>query len=91
LGNAAGRAGQYWLGVVYLALVGSVLAFPLYSKLLRDWGPGKAGFNGVVVPVVAMALSTLFESYRWTALAASGAMLAAAGLLIALSGRQKGA
>jgi drug/metabolite transporter (DMT)-like permease len=78
----------YWLGLGYLALVGSVLTFPLYSKLLRDWGPGKAGFNGVVVPVVAMALSTLFEGYRWSELAASGAMLAAAGLLIALSGRK---
>lgn len=79
---------QYWLGLTYLALVGSVLTFPLYSKLLRDWGPGKAGFNGVVVPVVAMALSTLFEGYRWTTLAAGGALFALAGLLIALSGRK---
>jgi drug/metabolite transporter (DMT)-like permease len=82
---------QYWLGVAYLALAGTVLAFPLYSQLLRDWGPGKAGYNGVAVPVVAMALSTLFEGYRWTGLAVSGALLAMAGLLIALSGRKAAA
>jgi drug/metabolite transporter (DMT)-like permease len=82
---------EYWLGMGYLALVGTVLTFPLYSQLLREWGPGKAGYNGVVVPVVAMALSTLFEGYVWTALAAGGAGLAMCGLLIALSGRKTGA
>lgn len=75
-------------GIAYLALVGSVLTFPLYFMLIRDWGPGKAAYNGVAVPVVAMALSTLFEGYRWSLLAGSGAALAMVGLLIALSGRK---
>ena len=74
-------------GLAYLALVGSVLTFPLYAVLLREWGPGKAAYNGVLIPVVAMALSTLFEGYAWTMLAAAGAMLAIAGLAVALSGR----
>jgi drug/metabolite transporter (DMT)-like permease len=82
---------QYWLGIGYLAIIGSVLTWPLYAKLLRDWGPGKAAYNGVVVPVVAMALSTLFEGYVWTGLAIGGAVLAMAGLLTALSGRKAGA
>lgn len=79
----------YMMATAYLALVGSVLTFPFYFALIRDWGPGKAAYNGVAVPVVAMALSTLFEGYRWTALAAAGASLAMAGLLIALSDRQE--
>ena len=37
---------------------------------------------------LAMGLSTLFEAYRWSLLAASGAALALAGLLIALSSRK---
>ena len=78
----------YLLGVAYLGLIGSVLTFPLYSLLLREWGPGRAAYNGVLVPVVAMALSTLFEGYSWTRLALGGALLALSGLLVALSGRK---
>ena len=75
-------------GIAYLALVGSVLTFPLYFLLIREWGPGKAAYNSVAVPVVAMALSTLFEGYRWSTLAVAGAATALVGLVIALSGRK---
>ena len=64
------------------------MTFPLYSMLLRDWGPGRAAYNGVLIPVVAMALSTLFEGYRWTALAVGGALFVLAGLMAALSHRR---
>ena len=63
---------RYIGGVVYLALIGSVVTFPLYFQLIRDSGPGRAAYNGVVVPVIAMALSTLFEGYRWSLLAGAG-------------------
>ncbi len=79
---------EYLAGVAYLGLVGSALTFPLYSQLIRDWGPGPAAYNGVAVPVVAMALSTLFEGYDWSVLAGGGAMLAMVGMLIALSVRK---
>ncbi len=78
----------YLGGIGYLALIGSVLTFPLYSQLIREWGPGKAAYNAVAVPVVAMVLSTLFEGYRWSFLAEAGGLLAIVGLLIALSGRK---
>ncbi|MEQ1499339.1 MAG: EamA family transporter [Novosphingobium sp.] len=79
---------QYLWGVAYLAVIGTVATFPIYTALIREWGPGKAAYNGVAVPVVAMLLSTLFEGFRWTGLAVSGALLAMAGLLIALGGRK---
>lgn len=81
---------EYLAGLAYLGLVGSALTFPLYSQLIREWGPGKAAYNGVAVPVVAMALSTVFEGYDWSVLAGGGAVLAMAGMLIALSGRKAG-
>ena len=73
------------LGVAYLAVAGSVVTFPLYFALVREMGAGRAAYSGVAVPVVAMALSTVFEHYRWSLLAGAGAALALLGLLIALS------
>lgn len=81
---------EYLAGILYLAIMGSVVTFPLYFMLIRQLGAGRAAYNGVAVPVVAMALSTLFEGYRWTGLAVGGAVLALAGLVIALAARKRG-
>jgi len=78
---------RYWGGVAYLGLIGSVLAFPLYYTLVRKLGAGRAAYNGVVVPVVAMALSTVFEGYCWSSLALIGGVLALGGMMIALRAR----
>lgn len=79
---------QYLAGVAYLAIFGTVLTFPIYFNLIRHLGAGRAAYNGVAVPVVAMTLSTIFEGYRWGGLAIGGSVLAMAGLVIALSGRR---
>jgi drug/metabolite transporter (DMT)-like permease len=73
--------------VAYLSLIGSVLTFPLYNLLLREMGPGRAAYNGVLVPVVAMLLSTVFEGYRWSAFNVGGAALSLIGLMVALRSR----
>jgi drug/metabolite transporter (DMT)-like permease len=77
----------WFAGILYLALVGSVVTFPLYFMLIKRMGAGPAAYNGVVTPVVAMGLSTLFEGYRGDGLAVAGSLLALAGLVIALGGR----
>ncbi len=78
------RAG-YLFGLLYLGVFASAIAFTLYFGVLRIIGPAKAAYSSVIVPVIAMLLSTLFEGYRWSPLAAGGAVLAMAGLVIALS------
>lgn len=78
---------RYIGGVLYLGIMGSVLTFPLYIHLIRELGAGRAAYNGVAVPVVAMLISTLLEGYRWSWLAASGAVVAMLGLVIALRAR----
>jgi drug/metabolite transporter (DMT)-like permease len=70
--------------LLYLAVFGSVVAFAAYLALLRKVGAGPASFVGVSTPVVAMVVSTLFEGYRWTWIAAAGVVLAVAGNVIAL-------
>lgn len=75
----------YWLGIAYLGLAASALAFPLYYRVLRAIGPAKAAYSSVIVPVIAMALSTAYEGYRWTALTVGGAALVGIGLAVALT------
>ena len=78
----------YWLGILYLGVFASALAFPLYFGVLRAIGPAKAAYSSVIVPVIAMMLSTLLEGYRWSGLAIGGAALAATGLIVALRARR---
>ena len=77
----------YIAGVAYLGIIASALAFSLYYTLIREIGAGKAAYTSVIVPLVAMGLSTAFEGYRWSALAVAGALLALAGLVVALRSR----
>ena len=78
----------YIAGVLYLGLAASALAFPLYFGVIRAIGPAKAAYSGVIVPVIAMLLSTVFEGYRWSALPAAGAVLAGIGLIVALRAKR---
>jgi len=78
----------YIAGLLYLDIFASALAFPLYFGVLRVIGPAKAAYSSVLVPVIAMALSTLFEGYVWSLLAAGGAALVMGGLVIALRARR---
>ncbi|MEO7277675.1 MAG: EamA family transporter, partial [Sphingomicrobium sp.] len=74
----------YWLGLVYLAVFASALAFSLYLPVVRKIGPGKAAYSSAMVPIIAMAISTWLENYRWTALTLAGALLAIGGMIAAL-------
>lgn len=74
-------------GVLYLGLAASAFAFMVYYRIIREIGAAKAAYSSVIIPVIAMALSTLFEGYRWTATAAGGGGLVLAGLIVALSAR----
>ncbi|WP_375196055.1 DMT family transporter [Sphingobium sp.] len=77
------RAG-YLLGIAWLGIAGSVVTFPLYFGLIQRMGAGRAAYSSVLIPVIAMLISTLVESYRWTTLASLGALLAVMGMVVAL-------
>ncbi|ANI77998.1 MULTISPECIES: DMT family transporter [Sphingobium] len=74
----------YLLGIAWLGIAGSVVTFPLYFQLIQRMGPGRAAYSSVLVPVIAMLISTVAEGYRWSTLSAAGALLAVAGMVIAL-------
>ncbi len=76
---------DYLLSLAYLSVFGSIVAFGAYLTLLKRVGGGPAAFVGVATPIIALALSTLFEGYRWTWIAVLGVVLAVIGNWIALS------
>ena len=78
----------YLFGILYLGVVASAVAFTLYFGVLRVIGTAKAAYSSVIVPVIAMFLSTLFEGYQWSLLAGAGSALAMLGLVIALRARR---
>jgi drug/metabolite transporter (DMT)-like permease len=75
---------NYWMGIVYLALIGSVITFPLHYNLVREIGAGRTAYNSILTISVAMLISTVFEGYQWTALTICGMALAVVGMVIAL-------
>lgn len=79
---------SFWGGTLWLAIMGSVVTFPLYFDLVRKLGAGRAAYSGVCTIVIAMILSTLLEGYHWTGLAMAGGLLAMVGLVVALRARQ---
>jgi len=78
---------QYLGSLVYLAIVASVIAFASYLTLLGRIGSARAGYATVMFPVVALTLSTIFEGYQWTPLAAAGLVCVLGGNLMMLRAR----
>ena len=75
----------YWLGLLYLALFASVLAFSLYYPVVRHIGPARAAYSSMIVPIIAMGFSTWLERYSWNATTLSGVGLVLLGMALALS------
>ena len=66
---------RYLGSLIYLSVVGSVLAFWLYVTLIGEIGPSKAGYIALLTPIVALVISAMFEGYQWTWYATVGVML----------------
>jgi drug/metabolite transporter (DMT)-like permease len=78
-------------GLLYLGVIASAVAFTLYFNLIRRIGAARGGYANVMIPVVAMGFSTMFEDYRWTVTAAFGGGLVLCGLVLAMRARADGA
>ncbi|NIF79279.1 EamA family transporter [Paraburkholderia sp. Cy-641] len=74
---------RYLGALAYLAVFGSVIGFTAYLMLVGRMGPERAAYCTVLFPIVALAASTIFEGYRWSALAVVGLLLVVAGNLVA--------
>jgi drug/metabolite transporter (DMT)-like permease len=54
----------YVISLLFLAIFGSVVAFGFYLTLLGRIGLERAGYAAVMVPVVALILSAIFEGLK---------------------------
>lgn len=77
-------AAPYLLSLAYLSLISSVIGFAAYFALLARIEPERAAYVTVLFPIVALGLSTLFESYQWTPVAFCGILLTLAGNILIL-------
>ena len=81
------NSSEYVASLLYLSVFGTIIAFGAYLKLLLILGPEKAGYTGLLIPFFAILLSTLFEDYQWTAVAALGFALVGIGNYIVMGRR----
>jgi drug/metabolite transporter (DMT)-like permease len=90
VGLASGKApsfemtARYVLSLGYLAILGSIIAFASYLTLLKRIGAARAGYIGVMVPILALLLSAAFEGFRFHALTWTGIAVSVAGNVLIL-------
>ena len=77
----------YLGSLVYLAAFGSIGAFSAFLTLLERVGPARAGYVGVMTPIVALSLSMLLEGFAWRPLTVAGIAAAVAGQAVMLRAR----
>jgi drug/metabolite transporter (DMT)-like permease len=77
----------YVLSLLYLAFLGSIGAFAAYLTLLARVGAARAGYVGVMTPIVALAISGIVERFSWGPLTLAGVAVAVAGNVVMLRSR----
>jgi drug/metabolite transporter (DMT)-like permease len=77
----------YILSLLYLAILGSVMAFAAYLTLVKNVGTARASYTGVMVPIVALVVSAAFEGFHWHPLTWLGIAVSVAGNVIILRRR----
>jgi drug/metabolite transporter (DMT)-like permease len=71
--------------MLYLTVFGSIVAFGCYMSLISRIGAEYAAYVTLLMPIIALIISTLFEGYLWTANALLGVTLVLAGNLIIIT------
>lgn len=80
---------SYIGSLLYLTIFGSIIAFSSYLTLLGNIGADKSAYVTLVIPVIALILSTIFEDYRWNTYAIIGVFFILTGNVIILKRRNR--
>ena len=75
----------YLASLGYLSVFGSVIAFTTYLNLLGRIGPDRSGYISLVMPAIALFISTILEGYQWTYYGFIGLLMILSGIYLALN------
>jgi drug/metabolite transporter (DMT)-like permease len=78
---------RYIASLTYLTIFGSVVAFACFLTLVGRIGADRAAYVILVMPIIALVLTTFFEGYDWTPSALLGVALVLCGNYLALRKR----
>ncbi len=76
---------EYMGSLIYLSIFGSIIAFGGYLTLIGNIGADRAAYVNIAIPVIAVSLSAIFESYQLTTLVGLGMVLILVGIYIVLA------
>lgn len=72
----------YVVSLLYLSFFASIIAFGAYLTLIGRIGADRAAYATVLFPIVALAISSVFEEFKWTPLSIGGVVCVLIGNLL---------
>ena len=75
---------SYNLSLIYLSIFGSVFGFSLYLTLIKKIGSNDAAYVAIIMPLIALLVSTIFENLIWNWSLFIGALLIIFGNILIL-------
>tara|TARA_Y100000996_G_C22533185_1_gene647293 strand:+ start:87 stop:959 length:873 start_codon:yes stop_codon:yes gene_type:complete len=75
---------SYNLSLVYLSIFGSVFGFSLYLTLIKKIGSNDAAYVAIIMPLIALLVSTIFEGLIWNLSLMIGAIMIIFGNILIL-------
>ena len=75
---------RYVSSLLYLAIFGSVFGFILYLSVIKNIGANDAAYIAIIMPLIALIISTIFEGLEWDLNLYIGAILVLFGNILIL-------
>ena len=82
-----GRGWSGWrvgLMCFFLSIFGSVFGFSLYLTLIKKIGSNDAAYVAIIMPLIALLVSTIFENLIWNLNLVIGAIMIILGNILIL-------
>jgi len=77
----------YVLSLIYLSVLGSIVTFAAYLTVMKRVGAARAGYIGVMTPIVALVISAFVEGFRWQVVTVAGIAVSVLGNVVILRNR----